>query len=1645
MAQANKTFRIFVSSTFDDLKEERNALQRYVFPRLRDLCMQHGCRFQAIDLRWGVSEEAGRDQQTMKICLEEIARCQKTKVRPNFIVLLGDRYGWCPLPAEIPEIEFNQIIEKITDDDDIKLITQWYMYDENALPPVYCLKEREVNIGEDAADDQRKAAQKNESEEWRKTETELRLILIQAIDQLGWQKNDIRRVKYEASATEQEINQGALKPDDAHKHVFCFFRKINGWPQVINAENFFDVDNNGKLDNISQSKLSNLKMRLSEQLPGNVSEYNPNWTDKGLSKDHIGTLPEKLEDCLKLSDADTIPSDLCVDVWRKLSKVIKEEVAQFEDVDALKNEIENHNKFGKERARFFVGRDSTLKKISDYVKGTDTHPLAVFGVSGSGKSALMARAVELVGREHKNAEVIVRFIGATPESSDEGALLESVCRQVSRGYRADESTIPNDYKKLVEEFPKRLLLATSEKPLFIFLDALDQLSNTDNANSLIWIPRELPPHVHLVVSTLHGEEKKIPLSIQIELEKMLLKDGNVLLDLWLKDAKRSLQKDQENEVLNKFEKSGLPLYLKLAFEEARQWKSYDGIPMGSNGKQGLSEDVPGIIRDMFSRLSTESNHGNMLVSRSMGYLAASKNGLTEDEMLDVLSEDDELYQDFLRRARHIPSEKKLPVVIWSRLYFDLEPYLTERSADGTSLMAYFHRQLGEVAAREYHSGHLKQYFHRALSYYFTGQPLQSATDGLKSPNVRKVSELPYQQTLGQMWDELIGTLTEFTFTIAKCAADKVDELENDYERAVTAIPVPSKGFEMWKAFFQERIHILRRSKKYWPAYKIFLQLAVEHADDSPITLAAEAWLQKGNCDWVWLKRKQRLSHVQLSRCLITIEEQTAVEGALIWPDGRLISWSGDNELKVWDAKTGTLKTTLKGHADRVVGALKLSNGMLASWSNDNTLRIWSVETGELKTTLRGHTSSIRRALELLDGHLLSWSEDKTLRVWDVTTGQLKTTFEDHTRPVYGALELLDGFIVSWDGDNKLRVWNIRAGNLQVSLINEGKVNRALRLSSGLLVVWGDNNTLHVWDIEKGKLNTTLEGHTKQIYAALELSNKRLVSWSWDNTLRVWDIETGKTEITLEGHTKSVWGAVELSNDRLVSWGGDDTLRIWNLKDGNSLAILEGHKLMIQGALELPNGQVVSWAYDNTLRVWDQKGDLQFVLEGHCDFIYGALLLLDKYLVSWGNDTTIRIWNIEGKQHKTALRCHADRVKGMVLLSDGRVVSWADDLIGDPDLLVWDIASGDLMSTLKGHLDGITGAMKWSDKRLISWSYDKTLKVWDLETGEVHTTLTGHEARISGALAWSDRLVVSWAHDETLRVWEVENGELKFTLEGHTLPVKGALKLSNGRLLSWSLDNSLKVWNVDTGKIVTTLDAHIKGIIGAMELSDGQLVSWAEDNTLIIWDVNTGKSKVKLEGHKKKVWKVLELSNGSLVSWTGDPLSGKNDHELYIWDVNTGDLKVTLEGHTGWVEGVIELANGCIMSWTSEGNVINDHTLRVWDVMTGKCLLTISKEEAPFIYPDLLAARAAADPETRSVRKADFVGWAVGSISGISPVYAGTQNIPLWHAESLSVPRHLLDNGTFIVSEKNGQVCFLELNHGNRRINLDELKGMSKNG
>jgi hypothetical protein len=81
MTLTPRIFRLFVSSTFSDFIAEREALQQVVFPELEKYCALQGARFQALDLRWGITEEAQREHDTTRICLEEVRRCQQLSPR----------------------------------------------------------------------------------------------------------------------------------------------------------------------------------------------------------------------------------------------------------------------------------------------------------------------------------------------------------------------------------------------------------------------------------------------------------------------------------------------------------------------------------------------------------------------------------------------------------------------------------------------------------------------------------------------------------------------------------------------------------------------------------------------------------------------------------------------------------------------------------------------------------------------------------------------------------------------------------------------------------------------------------------------------------------------------------------------------------------------------------------------------------------------------------------------------------------------------------------------------------------------------------------------------------------------------------------------------------------------------------------------------------------------------------------------------------------------------------------------------------------------------------------------------------------------------------------------------------------------------
>ena len=760
MPAANKTFRIFISSPFSDLKAERNALQAEVFPELRAFCAEHGARFQAIDLRWGISQEASRDQQTVRICLDEIARCQAITPRPNFLVLLGDRYGWCPPPAEIPQDEWDTL-KPVIPAEDIPLVETWYRQDDNADPVAYVLQPWD-GLTYDA---------------WGKVEAELQRILARAAGEAGLP--EAARFKYWASATHQEIAAGAFSDQAEPDHVFAFFRNIKHPPKGPEGGTFFDLVStaDGKvIDTKARDRQQQIKTELENTLGGdNTRQYTAQWADGQPTYDH---LPE-----------------LCQDVLHLLKAAIHRQIEAQEKVDPLAEELAEQNAFVNQHTRFFTGRDPDLAWIAKCLTGENNHPLVIWGDSGTGKSALMAAALRQAQAAHPEASLIFRFIGATPESANGQTLLGGLTQELAQ--KASMSPeIPEDFSGVVTAFQKQLYRAGPTTPLILFIDGINQLSEADPARELTWLPRMLPTGVRIVVTTKPGPIldsllEWLPQENFHHLQPLPESDASDLLATWLaKDAHRKLQRHQRQDVL----KNTHPLYLKLAYQEAKRWHSYDSLPKGADEAPGLSDTVAGVVNDFLHRLSKDDQHGPILVRQSLGYLSGARHGLTEDEILDLLSTDREVYTWFLKSLFHIPPDLleatqtrtgmdpasaevwlqtlikneadleayleelwedeiqlRLPVVLWSRLYADLAPYLLAVNDAGDRLIRFYHDEVREVASELAGDAQNNQAFHTPMADYF---------GKLSRYNHRRLDEQPYQLAAAGSWKSLSQLLSE---------------------------------------------------------------------------------------------------------------------------------------------------------------------------------------------------------------------------------------------------------------------------------------------------------------------------------------------------------------------------------------------------------------------------------------------------------------------------------------------------------------------------------------------------------------------------------------------------------------------------------------------------------------------------------------------------------------------------------------------------------------------------------------------------------------------------------------------------------------------------------------------------------------------
>ncbi len=1097
---AEAIFRVFVSSTFGDMVDERRTLQREVFPRLQAHCRERGARFQAIDLRWGISAEAARDRRTMSICLAEVRRCRMVSPALNFVALLGSRYGWRPLPAAIPGADFDRLLTAASTRDRA-LLRRAYRRDKNAIPVCHQLVLVPEGPGAPAPGG---------------GELAVREALDRALQAaFADEDEDARRLVYGASATHLEIAERLrLDPSD-RASMRCYLREPRHERGIPAGD---------------RAPLAALKAELVSRLDaGHVVHYRLDGEGHGL------------------------------DSWsRRILADLVEAIEHGIQTAARRPRLDAHLSRAESLAAGAAGHRPLLARVRSYAAASDGRPLVITGAPGSGKSTLMARAWLRARAASSGAVVIGRFVGATPETASVEGLLRGLCAEIDLALGRD-ATLPVGEDALAKAFTICMDAASPERPLLLFIDGVEQLEGS--GAPLAWVPARLSPNTRVVLSALEDDgpagdalrelRARFPAEAFAELSPLPIGDAEKLLDRWLDAAGRCLQPRQRAIVRRAWARCPLPLFLRLAVEQARTWRSFDAV-------SDLAQDVPRMLHQVFTRLSDPAEHGLALVRATLGLLCVTRWGLAEDELLALLAADDVVERELAERSPHWPLEG-FPFVVWARLQADLAPYLAARDAGGVDVHDFYHGAVRRSADQFAFAGREAQAVHAQLADYFGGkvasapQPNRFAA---AMPNRRKLSELPYHQTNARAWGPLVATLTDLTFLEAKCAAGLTGDLVGDYNRAAAAMPPQGEAFTplaAWRAF-------VVRERAAFEANASIDGFVLQQARNQPArSEVARAWPRapaalRGR-RWLRLDAPREIPEAIVA----TLDRHAhgATDCAFDAGGDLLVSSGMDGAVLAWrtaDWGLAEVVAELPGSADSV--AVTGDGRLVATACADGLVRL---------------TDRRARRTVVCEGR------------FDLAPRRCR--FVDQDRRLLAV------------GGHGLKLFDTADGRL-LALDLEDRIINDCTPAGGPLVTLGDcNGRVVVYDVDGGRVRQERRLDVRRVQgSALSADGHRLLAvggtFQAEDDMQpfgergVWNL-ADEGVISEERLTDPALSCLFLDEGRAYVVGlGKGTIRVHRSSDDRLLREVRAHDKGVRGLALAPSGrELVSAAFDGRLVVW----------------------------------------------------------------------------------------------------------------------------------------------------------------------------------------------------------------------------------------------------------------------------------------------------------------------------------------------------------------------------------------------------------------------------------------------------------------------------
>jgi WD40 repeat protein len=1217
---------------------------------------------------------------------------------------------------------------------------------------------------------------------------------------------------------------------------------------------------------------------------------------------------------------------------QRSGQVLKHAIPEFWRTNPPRVDLEKYS-------RDFVGREWLFNHVAEWLEepGRET-TLLLLAEPGWGKTTFAAKLADsdsLVAAYH--------FCNKGYDSGSSIELARSLVAQLADAYPSvlNAALAFKDRSGLTPELLFRRCVTDpltgerKDRPRLLVVDSLNEAA-TVHKEFIGWISKEgLPPCLKLLVTALPDPNFKEHIARSEDVPRELLvanspKDARAHLLQELRSEKlQSLLRQfgvSEDGIIKTFmEKGGgLFAYNVLALDALKK-----GVFKTLSDFEKLPPGWTGVCLDWFGKLFRKKEDFPKEFRKLMGLLCVAQEPLSAGLIEVFMGHPDWTAEQIKRELKQVTGFVDLAEGQYSLRHGMVKNFLLGRDRDGVAFSVNekdSHMAIANTCLARCDWPSLFQDLHSTsvsgdwvmndlAQYALRHLPQHLIAAGRTVDTAQLLMNFDFQMLRCGITGEGVGTSIGDLKTLLTNSEQRLDEKTK-------------RDLDIWLSFLQEKMHILRRGDDDWPAYKILLQLAVEHADNSPVTTAADDWLKRahGRLKWPFLRSAQRppgQSHsskrgtlhfrVDSARCLPDMSDSVLpLEG-----ESRIATFCNKRfqlfNLESWDEIQVPLA---EGHSDFIFGAIELKRRhSFLTWSADGCLCEWDAATGAQKGRLITHNASTERlyngkgghvecrdiegVLELSHGRILSWGADKRILVWDLEDSAKPRGGFTSPEEILGVVELSKQRILSWS-ERGLYVWDLNHFERMKSHLEVGAysaINGALEWTDNI-VLWWCRRAHVLW-------NTMYDG---------KLANALATVGNLDGSGLPW----GCRKLFLGGSHRR--GALKLKNGNVLIWHEKSGPIIL---DNKELPIVPqktdhstGDSLYFK---ELPSGKIVSWG-GLFPKLWDKDGGFLCTLDGHSDAVNGALELPGGRILTWADDKYLRLHNLDNEESR-CLGSHDRSIGGARLMQGQRIVSWAYD----GKICQWEVSG--LADAPAAEKEFEPPLARLADGRWLVGNDNGTIDIRDEASGEIVGSFKAHDGAIGGIICTpGEQQILSWGGlDGIIKIWSLPSlsSDDKQKLE-HPGPVQGLALLKDGRILSWSRSDEYShlrlcefwIWRKDPRGHFTNMRLGTAHIENVLQLSDDRVFSWSQGLPPIVWNLSGENRLTKLSGRYEDFEVApIEISNGRILSAEGC--------DLHVWHIPTDHRPAKHDykersPHRICIAGIVRIHEDCLLTWSSDG-------------------------------------------------------------------------------------------------------------------------------